>query len=102
MSWQTNYRRCPELMRSSIFTRAIYLEAQQGASGTWLINKQCKRAVQPTFAKLHNINLQQRAGLRHGVGGRTRQVPKEKGCWTAAIIRQFQQIFQNGINTPAS
>ncbi|GFS21395.1 hypothetical protein ElyMa_001593300 [Elysia marginata] len=55
MSWKTKYRTWPELMQSGTFTRTIYLQAQQGAQGTCLSNKHCKRTVQPTFAKLHNI-----------------------------------------------
>ncbi|GFS26583.1 reverse transcriptase [Elysia marginata] len=52
---------CPQLMKSSTFTRAIYLESQQGASKTCASNKHCKRTVQPTFAKLHNIYNRGRA-----------------------------------------
>ncbi|GFR73250.1 reverse transcriptase [Elysia marginata] len=86
-------------MQGSTFTRAIYLEAQQGASKTCASYKHCKTTVQPTFAKLHfSQYLQQRAGLRNGVGGRTQQVLKEKDCWTAAMIGKCQQICQNGIN----
>ncbi|GFR81316.1 polyprotein [Elysia marginata] len=47
MSWQTNYRTCPEHIQSSTFTRAIYLEAQQGASGTCLNNNTAKGQSNP-------------------------------------------------------
>ncbi|GFS17312.1 polyprotein [Elysia marginata] len=48
MKEQTNYRTCPELIQSITFTRAIYLEAQHGASGTCLsIISGAKRQSKP-------------------------------------------------------
>ncbi|GFR91585.1 hypothetical protein ElyMa_002596500 [Elysia marginata] len=98
MSRQTNYRTCPELMQSSTFIRTIYLEAQQCASETCLSYKHCKKDSS-THVRQASQYLQQRAKLRHGVGGRTRQ---RKGLLDGCDDWEFSADFQNGINTPTS